>query len=740
MLKRLFNRMIAEVIVDITSSEVDRIFDYETGDLSAVSGSRVCVPFGNRKIEGIVMAVKSATDVPPGKLKSIISVQDDFPALTKEALELVRYLSEKYRVSKALALRLFLPSEMRRGKVAEKTVEFARAKDGLSYESALDSLSKSAKSQRAALEKVYSSEKIRLSVLRADYGQSAIKSLLEKDLISTEKIRVCRLPYSEMLSTSKNVALVEAQQKAVESVMTTQKRVSLIHGVTGSGKTEVYLELISRAIKSGKTAIMLVPEISLTPQMLTQLRGRFNELCAILHSGLSAGERFDEWWRLRSGEAKIAIGARSAVFAPLENVGVIIIDEEHDGSYDSETTPRYSTADIAVKRAEYNDCKLVLGSATPSVESYSKAKSGEYNLIKMNERINKKPLPEVIVADMRQEIRRGNNSVFSSYLKAELQATLEKNNQAIIFLNRRGYSQQVICRECGYVATCSSCDVSLNYHRAGNMLKCHYCGTNYKMLTACPECGSHNLNLMGTGTQKIVTELKELFPSARIIRMDNDTTSNKEGHYKILSSFAKHDADILVGTQMIAKGHDFPHVTLVGILDADMSLHFSDYRSGERTFQLLTQVAGRSGRADDKGKVVLQTYSPNNPVLKYAMSYDYEGFFERECAVRKATHFPPFALIIRVLVESANEQDAIDVLKLVYFELKDIYDKNRADFLFFNKMKSPIKRLKNKFRYQVLMRIGADRRDLRDKIFDGALKYRSDKALITVEENPANLS
>ena len=358
----------------------------------------------------------------------------------------------------------------------------------------------------------------------------------------------------------------------------------------------------------------------------------------------------------------------------------------------------------------------------------------------MPERINKRPLPEVIVADMRQEVRRGNNTFFSSYLKDELEKTLKNNNQAIIFLNRRGYSQQVICRECGYVATCTTCDVSLNYHRDGNVLKCHYCGTNYHMLSACPECGSHNLSFIGTGTQKIVTELKQLFPDASIIRMDNDTTSNKEGHYKILSAFASHEADILVGTQMIAKGHDFPHVTLVGILDADMSLHFSDYRSSERTFQLLTQVAGRSGRAEDKGTVVLQTYSPNNPVLRLAMNYDYEGFYQREIAIRKATHFPPYARIIRVLVEAGEENDAVETLKPIYFALKDIYDKNQSSYSFFNKMKSPIKKLKNKYRYQVLMRIVENDDDLRDKIFDAALKYKNDKTIITIEENPSNLS
>lgn len=730
--------MIAQVIVDITNSELDKVFDYETGDLNVGAGYRVSVPFGNRKIEGIVMGIKQSSDLAKDKIKKIISVNDDFPVLTQETLELVEFISRRYKVTKALALRLFLPSEMRRGKIAEKSVEFLFVDDNL--ENGLSQLSNSAKSQRAALSKLYSCGRIRASLLRSEFGNGAVKQLLEKNLIKSEFVTVCRIPYSEMINSSKAVELVKSQKNAVESVLSTDKEVTLIHGVTGSGKTEVYLELIKRTIEAGKTAIMLVPEISLTPQMLKQLRGRFNELCAILHSGLSAGERFDEWRRLRTGEAKIAIGARSAIFAPLSDLGVIIIDEEHDGSYDSESAPRYSTFDIAKFRADYNKCKLVLGSATPSVESYLKAKEGIFNLVKMPERINKRPLPEVIVADMRQEVRRGNNTFFSSYLKDELEKTLNNNNQAIIFLNRRGYSQQVICRECGYVATCTTCDVSLNYHRDGNLLKCHYCGTNYHMLSACPECGSHNLSFIGTGTQKIVDELKHLFPNASVIRMDNDTTSNKEGHYKILSAFASHQADILVGTQMIAKGHDFPHVTLVGILDADMSLHFSDYRSGERTFQLLTQVAGRSGRSEDKGVVVLQTYSPNNPVLRLAMNYDYEGFYQREIAIRKATHFPPYARIIRVLVESAVENDAIETLKPIYFALKEIYDKNRSAFSFFNKMKSPIKKLKNKYRYQVLMRIVENDDSLREQVFDAALKYKNDKAVISVEENPSNLS
>lgn len=733
--------MIAQVIVDITNSEVDKVFDYNIGDeLDVGVGYRVNVPFGNRKIEGLVIALKQFSDLPPEKIKNIIEVLDEFPALTAESLQLVNYISKKYYVSKASAIRLFLPSEMRRGRIGEKQVEFLSLNKDLDIDFIMSKLKSSAKKQIAIINELKSKSRVRGSILRQCFGQSAVKTLLDNNYIVSDRIRVCRLPYNEMIGEDKSVELTDSQKKAIQSILLTPKQVTLLHGVTGSGKTEVYLELIKNVIKNGKTAIMLVPEISLTPQMFKQLRGRFNELCAIIHSGLSAGERFDEWSRLRSGEAKIAIGARSAIFAPLENLGVIIIDEEHDGSYESESAPRYSTIDIAKQRAKYNNCKLIIGSATPSIESYMLAKKGVYNLAKMPERINKKPLPEVIVADMRQEVRRGNNSYFSSVLKEEIENTLNKNKQAIIFLNRRGFSQQVMCRDCGYVAKCQTCDLSLNYHKTGNLLKCHYCGTNYKMLSACPECGSTNLNLLGTGTQKIVDELKRLFPNAKIARMDNDTTRNKEGHYKILSAFSKHESDILVGTQMIAKGHDFPNVTLVGILDADMSLYFSDYRSGERTFQLLTQVAGRSGRAEDKGTVVLQTYSPQNAVLRYAMNYDYEGFYQREVAVREATKFPPYALILRVLVESVDEQMAVEGLKQVYLQIKQLYENYPSRFLFFNKMKSPIKKLKSKYRYQILMRICDNDVTLRDNIYSIVNSIDIHGVTFTVEENPSNMS
>lgn len=732
--------MIAEVIIDIAHSEVDKIFDYCLGDHKVELGSRVVVPFGNMKIEGFVIGIKQTSTYPIEKLKTIIRVIDEIPAITAEHLQLLQYMKAKYHLPAALILRLFLPSEMRKGRVREKMVDFANFSPDVSLETALEKVGTRAPKQVELCKFMFERKKCKNSIINQQFGNSAVKALVAKGVLYVTEERQNRLPYTSLDMRCNDDLLTVDQQNAISLINKSEKPITLLHGVTGSGKTRVYLNLINQVVASNKTAIMLVPEIALTPQMLSQLRAQFGEVCAILHSGLSAGERFDEWCRLRSGEAKIAIGARSAVFAPLENLGIIIIDEEHDGSYDSESSPRYSTIDIAKFRAQFNKCKLVLGSATPSIESYMRAQNGEYNLAVMPKRINHKPLPEMIIADMRDEIRRGNNSAFSAVLRDELVKCLESGNQAIIFINRRGYSQQVICRECGYVAKCDNCDVSLNYHSSGNVLKCHYCGATYNMLSACPECGGIHINYVGTGTQKVVEDLKKLLPNAKILRMDNDTTQNKEGHFAILKQFAERKADVLVGTQMIAKGHDFPFVTLVGILDADMSLFFSDYRSGERTYQLLTQVAGRSGRANQAGAVVLQTYAPNNPILRFAIKYDYKGFFEREYALRKSTAFPPFAIILRVMVEGSDDAEAMETLRNVYMEIKQLYDRNRDDFLFFNKMKSPIKRLKSKYRYQILMRVKNDRQSLVDQIYECALKYTTNKILVYVENNPSNLS
>ncbi len=724
--------MIAEVIVDIAASETDRIFDYLCDDGIAV-GSRVRAPFGGKILPGFVMRVKETSSLPIERLKKVIPYEDELPALTPECLSLAEKLTARYRVPKALTLRLFLPAEMRTGKVRELTRNYA----ALCVAVEEMKLAKTAKNQLGAALYLAEHGKTDCAYLNSIFP-GGVSALEKKGYAVITKEQILRDPYKSVNAEKVERTLTPDQARAVETIHTDPRTVQLLHGVTGSGKTEIYLTLIAECLKEGKSSIFLVPEISLTPQMLSQLRARFGKNAAILHSGLSAGERFDEWWRLRTGEAKIAIGARSAIFAPLENLGVIIVDEEHDSSYASESAPRYTTFDVAHLRAKKNNCKLVLGSATPSAETYKRAKDGEFSLIRLEKRINKRPLPEIIIADMRREVRRGNNSSFSGALKEELSKCLAQGKQAILFLNRRGYSQTVICKECGYVAKCEACDVSLTYHRDENCLKCHYCGTKYNMLSACPDCGGRKLSYAGTGTQRIAADLQKMYPQARVIRMDNDTTSGKEGHYKILKTFAEKKADILVGTQMIAKGHDFPSVTLVGILDADMSLHFSDYRSAERTFQLITQVAGRSGRAEEQGKVVLQTFDPENEVLRFATSYDYEGFYENEISLRAAMAFPPFSKIVRVLISGEDDKKCIEALREVYVGLEQLYTENPDKFLFFNKMRAPIKRIQNKYRYQVLMRL-ADTSVL-PEIYSVCAEARNRDALVSVEENPTNLS
>lgn len=727
--------MFAKVIVDIAHSQVDKVFEYSCPADTKV-GCRVKVPFGGRVIEGFVIGVSETPSFPVEKIKPLTEVYDELPALVPECFSLMESIAERYRVPKALSLRLFMPSEMRLGKVNETFIRRIKF-TGADSEGQIK-LPKNAPKQAQALDELREKGDLEFTPLTQKYGASAVNALVSKGLAEVYKVKRNRTPQYAPTEDGGEKVLTDAQVAAVKYIENSDKSINLIHGVTGSGKTEIYLKIIADTLAMGKTAIFLVPEISLTPQMLSQLRARFSSLAAILHSGLSAGERFDEWWRLRTGEAKIAIGARSAVFAPLENIGAIIIDEEHDGSYRSETSPRYSTLDIAEMRARYNGCKLVLGSATPSVETYINASEGKYGLVTLTERINGKPLPEIIIADMRKEVKRGNPSNLSRTLREELETTLAAGNQAIIFINRRGYSQSVVCTDCGYVAKCENCDVSLTYHSEEGCLKCHYCGARYRMLTACPDCGGTHLRYSGTGTQRVVAEISQLFPSARIIRMDNDAVSGKDGHYRILKQFSEKKADILVGTQMIAKGHDFPAVTLVGILDADMSLHFSDYRSGERTFQLITQVAGRSGRAGNKGKVVLQTYSPENYILRFAINYDYLGFFENEVKMRKASLFPPYSLICRVMVVAETDEDALEALKKVYFGVEEIRRSDPQEFIFFNKMHSPIKRIQSKVRYQVLARLRTDKH--LPKIYEIAEGASSPTALVYVEENPANLS
>ncbi len=731
--------MIYSVIVDIQANEVDRIFDYK-GEGYTV-GSRVLVNFANRQTEGYIVEEKQTTTCPPEKLKEIIRPLDDFPVISQELLQLGAFMRKEYHLKWVDVLRLFIPAEMRgnRVKVLSKKQAVLVNTD---VDVVLASLKPNATKQRDLVTFLYKNGATLCEKLNAEFGNGVLKSLVEKGVVEIHEITIKRTPYKNIaqIDATKH-QLMPAQQNAVDTVLSNRQGKFLLHGVTGSGKTEVYLTIIEKLVAEGKSCIMLVPEISLTPNMLRQLRNRFGDNVALLHSGLSVGERFDEWLRLKNGEAQIAIGARSAVFAPLSNIGAIIIDEEHDSSYISDFNPRYNTIEVAKERAKSNDALIVLGSATPSLASFYQAKKGDLQLISMPERINKRPLPTVEIVDMAMERRMGNKDIFSNLLKERLQETLQKGNQAMLFLNRRGYSSCMICTSCGYVAKCTDCDVSLTVHREDNMLKCHYCGKRYYILDTCPSCKKKSFRMGKIGTQQIVELLNRLFPDVKVLRMDADTTSTKESHGKILEAFGKEEAQILVGTQMIAKGHDFPKVTLVGVLDGDQSLYHDDYLACERTFQLITQVAGRSGRKLEKGNVVLQTYTPTHYCLQFASKQDYLGFYRHEINLREASAFPPFAEIIRILYQGEKEKDCIDQLTEQYAELCNLKEQNPSAFLYMDKMRSPLKRAEKKYRFQILIKLDKGSiGSVLPQIFAICDNKSKNSVSIFVERNPQNLS
>lgn len=730
--------MIAEVIIDIAHSEVDKVFDYVALP-DTKKGQRVLVPFGNRNIEGYVINLKDKSKLENEKLKTIIKPLDNFIILTDELLKLSEYMQQKNHLKKVDTLRLFLPSGMRKGKVKEllKTVYVAnlfKPKDELMLLVRKNAIQQINLIEFLENEKVYKS-----SDLIQKFGATAVNKLANLGILKKSNLKIYRKPQSN-IKEDKKVILTDEQNFAIKEILC-EPKINLLFGVTGSGKTEVYMHCIDSVVKSGKSAIMLVPEISLTPQILSVFKARFGDNVAILHSGLSVGERFDEWQRIRNGDAQIVIGARSAIFAPVTNLGLIIIDEEHDSSYKSESNPRFFTHNVAKFRGEYNKCPVVLGSATPSIDSFWRAKNKEYKLIKLTKRANNKQMPQIQIIDMCSEISFGNTGMFSRQLLSDLKECIEHKNQAIIFVNRRGFSSYIICRECGYIAKCEDCDASLVYHKEESELKCHFCGKRYKALTKCPNCGSEYIRMGAVGTERVVEELKRIFPNVKILRMDVDNTRSKNAHSKILEEFSSNAPSVLVGTQIIAKGHDFPNVTLVGIVDADMSLHFSDFRSVERTFQLVTQVAGRAGRADKFGKVVLQTYCPKHYVYKYAANYDYKSFFEKEINLRETTKFPPFAKIVRILISSEDENLAKNIGSKIYLPICQLEEKNKSDFLFCRAMKSPVAKIQRKFRFQILMRFKQSVADmLTDEIYKIVQKNTNPKANIFIEDNPSNLS
>lgn len=731
--------MYGKIIVDIASSAVDKVFDYDLGDFSCAEiGTRVLVPFGARVIEGIIIEKTEATDVPPEKIKKIVRTLENFPVITSDQFEIMKYLKSKFHIGSADALRLFLPSELRQGRVKELTKRMVQLTSD--YKQKLSDISQRAVKQREAVSYLESVGTMENPKLTEKFGASAIKALESKKIIEIFERVIIRKPYEDLKTEKKKVELTSTQREVVKEI-TTKPNKYLLFGVTGSGKTEVYLSCMEDAIGKGKTGIMLVPEISLTPQTLAAFRARFGDNVALLHSGLSSGERFDEWTRILTGKARIVIGARSAIFAPVQNLGLIVIDEEHDSSYTSDSNPRYNTIEVALKRATISGCSIVLGSATPSLESYHRAMTHEYKLLEMKERINKREMPPIKIVDMSHEFKLGNTGIFSNALINSLDRAIKENKQAMLFINRRGFSSFLMCKECGYIAKCNNCDVSLVYHKHENALKCHYCGNRYRKLDVCPECKSSNIKLGSVGTQKVVEELYSLFPGVKVLRMDNDTTRTKGAHQKLVEEFREGKAQILVGTQMIVKGHDFPLVAVVGIIDADISLYQSSYLASERTFSLITQVAGRAGRADTSGEVVLQTNVPRHYIYKMAGAYDYTSFYKKEANLREVTCFPPFANIIRVLFSSSSEELAKSVTKEYYDCVREIANKNNDKFVYLGVMKSPVGRIQNKFRYQVLMRIKKQgEQEIIDELFELMDKTKKSNVNIFVEVNPQSLS
>lgn len=703
--------MYAEVIVDLSAEAVDKRFSYAVPEGMALTpGMLVTVPFGPRTLDGFVVGIKDQCSLDPSRVKPITKLARPEPVVLPELMELADWMHDRYLCNLVDALRLMIPSELRGGRVREKTRRYA----ALALEG--DALEQFIASNPRAKKQLEIVEQLKAGPLETAGLDSAALRALEKKgavVISAQETRRTPTALADERRTV-DPELMPGQARAVETLTAALDGGGrfLLHGVTGSGKTEVYIRLIRQALHLGRTAIVLVPEIALTPQMVSWLHGRFGADAAVLHSALSPGERFDEWRRIRSGEARVVIGARSAIFAPIQNIGCIIVDEEHESSYQSDHRPRYDAREIAWKRAQTHGAVLVLGSATPSIATYMRTERGvrpenRLELIELRQRVKNRPLPEVEIVDLRGEFDKGNRSIFSERLAIELQACLDGGHQAMLFINRRGHSTFVSCRKCGYVVKCDQCDVSMTYHQSEENLRCHYCGNTMAPPKKCPNCGSVYIKYFGAGTQKVEAEVERLFPKARVARMDIDTTQRKDAHQQILDAFRRGETNVLVGTQMIAKGLDFPNVTLVGVVAADMTLNLPDYRSVERTFQLITQVAGRAGRADLPGKVILQTYEPEHYGIRCAAAQDYRAFYTRESAGRRLAMYPPFSVIMRVVFASKSSDSARNAAEAAEKALdawvteQDLHE----DVLQLRAAEAPISLLRGEFRWQLYLKL-----------------------------------
>lgn len=657
--------MYADIIVDITHEKLDKIFQYRIpkemeGRLQ--TGMEVLIPFGraNRETKGYVIGFSEKCNYDPEKIKEITQISQNHIAIEAKLVALAAWMKEHYGGTMIQALKTVLPIKQQEKQKEQRSIRLLldrrEAKERLSY---FLSKNQTARARVVAAlldhpilpyEYVTRQLKVTAAVLRA---------MEEQRILQIEAEVVYRNPVTAKRTKQQSFCYTEAQQAAIHTFCEEYRRgkrgTYLVYGVTGSGKTEVYMEMIEHVIAEGKQAIVLIPEIALTYQTVMRFYQRFGDRVSIINSRLSKGERYDQMLRSKRGEINVMIGPRSALFTPFERLGLIIIDEEHEGTYKSEQTPRYHARETAIARAAMEGASVVLGSATPSMEAFYKAVTGEFRLLRLPERAKQRAMAHVTVADMRKELEKGNRSIFSDALRSLMEDRLKKKEQIMLFLNRRGYAGFISCRSCGHVVKCPHCDVSLSSHRNGKLV-CHYCGYEQPMVTSCPECGSSHVGGFRAGTQQIEELLLREFPQAKVLRMDMDTTKQKDGHEKILAAFSSGEADILVGTQMIVKGHDFGNVTLVGVLAADLSLYADDYRAGERTFQLLTQAAGRAGRGEKAGEVVIQTYSPEHYSIVAAAKQDYEQFFQEEMTYRALMGYPPTSQLMAVLVSCKEEE------------------------------------------------------------------------------------
>lgn len=640
--------MIAKVLVEINNINVDKTFDYivpfEYIENIKI-GMRVKVPFASRELEGFVLDLVNSTD-DNYELKEIISIVDEKPILNNELLHLGQFMSKKYFSTLISCYQTMLPKALKaqnKTTINKKMIKYV--------ELCSNSFPKLKPNQEKIVEYLRINGKVKKEEVNK-ISVSGVNTLIKNGIIIESLIEEYRLVTKDINKEKETFKLTVEQQEAKNKILSqTQSSVFLLHGVTGSGKTVVYMEIVEEMLNRGKDSIFLVPEISLTPQMVYHFKSRFGDEVAVLHSRLSEGEKYDEYRKIVEGKVHIVVGARSAVFAPFKNLGAIIIDEEHTTSYKQDNNPKYSAIEIAIERAKNNNAIVILGSATPSLETYARSIKGLYTLVELKHRVNTNNLPLVEIVDMSKEKHRG--SIFSSRLITEVNKRLEEHEQIILLLNRRGYSSFITCSNCGYTAKCPHCDITLTYHKTSNTLRCHYCGYADKMNDICPSCGEKAIKTLGTGTEKVEEEIKKVF-NARVVRMDLDTTSKKGSHEKIITAFKNHEYDILLGTQMIAKGLDFSNVTLVGVINADTSLMIPNYRSNEYTFQLLMQTAGRSGRGEKNGSVIIQTFNPEHYAITLASKHDYIDFFKQEMEVRRKLSYPPYYYLIYIKVIGKN--------------------------------------------------------------------------------------